>query len=121
MFIDKHLADNWQDAKYIYDTARELKFPLMAGSSLPAAWRYPPADVRARCEAQPDRGPVVSHARRLRIPRARNGAVPGRAAAEGETGIASVTCLTGDAVWKAVDDKVDPMLFRQALERAPWV
>src|SRR3954451_4565467 len=45
VFIDKHLSDNWIDAKAIYDTARELKIPLMAGSSVPGTWRYPPADV----------------------------------------------------------------------------
>src|SRR2546425_9518940 len=37
VFIDKHLADNWQDAKFIYDSAQDLKIPLMAGSSLPVA------------------------------------------------------------------------------------
>src|SRR5204863_9879363 len=45
VFIDKHLADNWQDAKFIYDSARELKIPLMAGSSLPVTWRRPAVDV----------------------------------------------------------------------------
>jgi len=35
----------WDDAKLIYDTARELKIPLMRGSSVPGTWRYPPADV----------------------------------------------------------------------------
>src|SRR5436190_16002763 len=48
VFIDKHLADNWTDAKYIYDTAKELKVPLMAGSSLPGTARRPPAHVKRR-------------------------------------------------------------------------
>jgi len=46
VFIDKHLADNWKDAKWIYDKATELNAPLMAGSSLPVLWRYPPVDTR---------------------------------------------------------------------------
>jgi len=48
VFIDKHLSDNWNDAKSIYDTAREMKIPLMAGSSVPGSWRHPPADVARR-------------------------------------------------------------------------
>ena len=45
VFSDKHLSDNWADAKWIYDTSRDLKIPLMAGSSLPVLWRYPAAHV----------------------------------------------------------------------------
>ena len=46
VFVDKHLADNWADSKWLHDTAKELKIPLMAGSSLPVLWRYPPVDVK---------------------------------------------------------------------------
>ncbi|MEY4568430.1 MAG: hypothetical protein RLY14_3400, partial [Planctomycetota bacterium] len=32
IFFDKHLSDNWEDAKWIYDRAKELRIPMMAGS-----------------------------------------------------------------------------------------
>ena len=41
VFSDKHLSWNWTDAKWMYDTARELKIPFMAGSSIPGGWRHP--------------------------------------------------------------------------------
>ncbi len=45
VFNDKHLSWNWDWAKEIYDTSRELGFPLMAGSSLPVTWRTPSIDL----------------------------------------------------------------------------
>lgn len=45
LFFDKHLADNWADAKANFDAAKRLKMPLMAGSSIPSVWREPPVDV----------------------------------------------------------------------------
>ena len=32
---DKHLAVTWEDAKWIYDTGKELGLVHMAGSSVP--------------------------------------------------------------------------------------
>lgn len=46
VFVDKHLAHDWANAKRAYDVSRELGFPLLAGSSLPVTWRRPAADLR---------------------------------------------------------------------------
>ena len=80
VFIDKHLSDNWEDARHIYDTARELKIPLMAGSSVPGTWRDPPADVARGARITQIVGLHLRHDRRLRLPRAGGRAGPGRAA-----------------------------------------
>ncbi|MBI3698069.1 MAG: hypothetical protein HY238_24935 [Acidobacteria bacterium] len=45
LFNDKHLSWNWEWAREMYDTARELKFPFMAGSSLPVTWRTPSVEM----------------------------------------------------------------------------
>jgi hypothetical protein len=116
VFIDKHLADTWSDASWMYETARALKIPLMGGSSLPVTWRYPPGDVEA------DR-PLAEmlvlsfhtldgygfHAVELAqaLAEQRQG---------GETGVAQVRCLDGERVWAALkEDKVDRALLKAAL------
>ncbi|HTP35066.1 MAG TPA: hypothetical protein VMJ75_22975 [Candidatus Acidoferrales bacterium] len=45
LFNDKHLSWNWEWAKQMYDTSRELKFAFMAGSSLPVTWRTPSVEM----------------------------------------------------------------------------
>src|SRR5205085_1777451 len=39
VFSDKHLSYNWHKAKRMVEISHELKFPLMAGSSIPVAYR----------------------------------------------------------------------------------
>ncbi len=122
VFCDKHLADTWEDAKWLHETARELKAPLMAGSSLPTLWRYPAID--------PPRGAEIEEAVAISyhtldaygfhalemlqtIVERRKG---------GETGIRAVECLEGEAVWK--EGLYDRRLFEQAYGRQrgvrPW-
>ena len=45
VFNDKHLSWNWEWAREMYDTSRQMGFPLMAGSSLPVTWRTPSLEM----------------------------------------------------------------------------
>jgi uncharacterized repeat protein (TIGR03806 family) len=120
VFVDKHLADNWEDAKFIYDSARELKIPLMAGSSVPGTWRHPAADVARGARI----GEIVALTFHTTDAYGFHALEAVQALAEqrhgGETGIRSVQCLGGDAVWKAQEEhRFDPELFDAAWQRLP--
>src|SRR5205085_5268496 len=52
VFNDKHLSWNWEWAKQMVDTARRLRFPLLAGSSLPVTWRMPAVDLPLGAEVE---------------------------------------------------------------------
>jgi hypothetical protein len=118
VFLDKQLSDNWTDAKFIYDSARELKIPLMAGSSVPVTWRRPPADVKRGARLREIVGITYHitehygfHALEMvqALAEQRQG---------GETGIKAVQTLTGEAVWRAFDEKAfDTELFDAAWQR----
>jgi hypothetical protein len=118
VFIDKHLADNWADAKWIYDACRARRIPLMAGSSLPVLWRRPAVDVPPQGELKE----IVAlsfhtldgygfHALEMVqcLAERRRG---------GETGVRAVRCLEGPAVWEAQrQGAFDEKLLRAALDR----
>ncbi|HUG93334.1 MAG TPA: hypothetical protein VML55_21015 [Planctomycetaceae bacterium] len=118
VFCDKHLADNWKDANWIDTTARELEIPMMAGSSLPVLWRYPPADVR-RGEKLKEVVAVSYHtldAYGFHALEMVQTLVERREG--GETGVKSVRTLTGEDVWKAGEQGVfDRRLLDEALTR----
>src|SRR5207247_1385815 len=103
VFNDKHLSYRWDWAKAMYDTARELKIPLMAGSSVPLAQRIPALEIPAGTkisEAVSIHGGGLDsydfHALEVMQSLVEN-------RAGGESGVARVQYLTGDALWKAAD------------------
>ncbi len=117
VFCDKHLADNWQDAKWLYDTAKELGVPLMAGSSLPVLWRYPPADVERDAALKE----IVGVSYHTLDAYGFHGLEMLQTLAErrsgGETGVRAVTCLEGKAVWEAAGRLYSQDLFDAAMGR----
>jgi len=115
VFNDKHLGPVWTDAKWMYDRARALKIPYMAGSSLPVGFRTADLKLPMKCEIEAAVGIAYGgvevygfHALELYqsyIER-RSGA---------ERGVKAVRFLEGPALWKAVDEGV---ISRAALDAA---
>ncbi len=124
VFNDKHLSWKWAWAKEMVETAKELKFPFLAGSSLPVTWRMPAVDMPLGAEVEEllcvAMGRVDSydfHALEVIqcMAERRKG---------GETGVAALQALRGDAVWDALAAGTwqaggcDPKLFEACLCRS---
>jgi hypothetical protein len=103
VFNDKHLAATWDDAKWMYDKARKLCFPFLAGSSLPVTWRKPNVVLPKGCElvgvVQVGYGPLEGYG--FHALEAMQCMVERRAG--GESGVKAVTCHSGKAMWDEFD------------------
>jgi len=124
VFNDKHLSWNWDWAREMVALARELKFPFLAGSSLPVTWRMPAIEMpygaevnEVMCVAMGAVDSYDFHALEVIqcMAERRRG---------GETGVAALQALRGDSVWKAMDAGAwsaggwDAQLFEACLSRS---
>ena len=111
VFSDKHLSYNWTDALWMYERARDLNVPFMAGSALPLVGREP--------ELEHEMGTPIEEALSIGFINAYHTGLDSygfhglealqcmvERRSAGETGIAAVQCLEGDAVWEARDKGV---------------
>ncbi len=100
-FNHESLSFSFQEAKSMVSTAERLRFPLMAGSSLPVTWRIPDVDIPF--------GAQIEEAVMVGIGSMDNADFDALEALQsmmerrkgGETGIKSVQFLEGDDVWAA--------------------
>jgi hypothetical protein len=119
LFNDKHLSYSFDKAKWMVDASRRLKFPMLAGSSLPVTWRLP--DIELPLNAEIDGALMVGYggpdvmdfhgleALQCMVERRKGG----------ETGVKAVQMIEGDAVWKAGDAGQYPKdLLVSALSRS---
>jgi hypothetical protein len=122
VFNDKHLSYSWAKARKMFGWSQELKFPFMAGSSLPVTWRRPELELPLESPVEDALiaayGPIEVYgfhaleALQVMLERRRGG----------ESGVKAVTCLTGAEVWKAGDaGKWNWELLEAALGRSETV
>ena len=119
VYNDKHLSYNFEKAKWMVDSSKRLKFPVLAGSSLPVTWRLPALELPLNCEIQEalqvgvgGSDPMDYHAleaMQCMIERRKGG----------ETGVKAVQLIEGDAVWKAMGEgRFSKDLLISALSRS---
>ncbi|HVO98918.1 MAG TPA: hypothetical protein VMT15_12665 [Bryobacteraceae bacterium] len=109
MFNDKHLSWNWEWARKMYDTSKELGFPYMAGSSLAVTWRIPsvefPTGARVREALCICYGGIDSYdfhgleTLQCMVERRKGG----------ESGVKWLQAYRGEKFWQAVRDGVWPV------------
>jgi hypothetical protein len=119
VYNDKHLSWSFEKAKWMVDASKRLKFPMLAGSSLPVTWRLPDLELPLGCEIEEalmvgvgGSDPMDYHALealQCMIERRKGG----------ETGVKSVQLIEGDAVWKAGEEgRWSKELLTSALSRS---
>ncbi len=119
IFNDKHLSWNFEWAADMVAQSKELKFPFLAGSSLPVTWRMPSVELPFGAEIE--EAMVVAYGPKdiydfhaletLQCMMERRSG--------GETGVKSIHALEGDTVWKHLADKRwSPVLFEACLSRS---
>jgi hypothetical protein len=120
VFSDKHIGPEWADAKWIYDRAKQLDIPFMAGSSLPVGYRIHEINLPMATKIKSAVGIGYSgldvygiHALEFyqyHVER-RLGA---------ESGVESVQFLRGEAIGKAIDSGiVSSVALQAALDVVP--
>jgi hypothetical protein len=119
VFNDKHLSWNWRQAQRMVEISRELKFPMLAGSSAPVAWRVPAIDtpfgaaqkyaVAISYSGLDIYGFHVLEALEAMVDRRRGG----------ETGVRAVQCLENQDCWNFIQQNGwVKRLFEQALSHS---
>jgi hypothetical protein len=119
VFNDKHLSYSFAKAKRMVEISQELKFPLMAGSSIPVAYRKPPVEIPL--ESKIRSAVAISYSGievyGFHLLESLQCMVERRAG--GETGVKQVQCLENEAVWQYLDKTPwAQALFDQALARS---
>jgi hypothetical protein len=119
VFNDKHLSFSFTKAWEMVEISKRLRFPFLAGSSLPVTWRLPALELPLDCVI--DEALMVGvgssdamdfhalEAMQCMLERRRGG----------ETGVQSVQLVEGDAVWQAGDEgRWSRLLLQAALARS---
>lgn len=102
VFSDKHLSWNWEWAREMVDTSKQMGFPFIAGSSAPVNRRMPPVEIPRDAEVEEvvGLGPGGVDSYDIHVLEWIQCMVERRRG--GETGVVSMHALRGEAVFESL-------------------
>ena len=124
VFNDKHLSWNFDWAQEMVQISRDLKFPFLAGSSLPVTWRMPAIDMPLGAEVEEIVCIAFGQVDIYDFHALETMQCMAERRRGGETGVVAVHALRGPSVWKAMKSGSfaaggwDPRLFEACLARS---
>ncbi|MFO1093836.1 MAG: twin-arginine translocation signal domain-containing protein [Planctomycetaceae bacterium] len=124
IFNDKHLSWHYPWAVEMVEDARELKFPFLAGSSLPVTFRMPSIDMPYGAEVEEAMSVAVGGPDSYDFHALETIQCMVERRKGGETGVVSMHSLRGQQVWDAMETGSwsaggwDPALFEACLSRS---
>jgi hypothetical protein len=120
VFVDKHLSYSWENARWMYDQSRELRFPMMAGSSISVTHRRPDLQPKSGIVWERALSVGFGHFEVYGFHTLEGLQVMTERRRQGETGVRAVQCLEGKAAWDAGRaGRWDRKLLEAALTRVP--
>jgi len=120
VFNDKHISTVWSEAKWMYDRARAMQIPFMAGSSLPVAYRSHPLDLPMGSELESVVGIGYSGLDIYGFHALECYQTLVERRANAERGVKWVKCLEGAAVWELVESGwINRDVWKAALDVVP--
>lgn len=119
VFNDKHLSWSWRQAKRMVEISKELKFPMLAGSTIPVSWRIPAVDTPYGAKQKYAVGISFSglDIYGFHLLDGLQAVVERRKG--GETGVRAVQCLEGQDCWNYLEqNEWVKRLFDQAISHS---
>jgi hypothetical protein len=119
VFNDKNLSYSFEKAKRMVDASHRLRFPMLAGSSLPVTWRLPAMDLPLGCRIEEALMVGVGGSDAMDYHALEGMQCMVERRGRGETGVKAVQMMEGDDVWKAGEQgRYSKELLTSALSRS---
>ena len=121
VFNDKHLSTVWSECREMVDDSVRLKFPFLAGSSLPVTWRMPATEIAMDTPLKESVCVCYGNVDSYDLHGLETAQCMSERRRGGESGVKRVLAVNGDRVWQEMEhaDRSDTQrLFVAALTRS---